>query len=82
MVQPDEVRNLLRKHPFEPFRIHLQDGRVYDIKYPRLNLVTDFTFVIGVPHPTHPDPLIGEGFIYVDWSLITRLESVGSSTSA
>ncbi len=29
-MKPEELYHLLHKRPFEPFRIHLTDGRVFD----------------------------------------------------
>ncbi len=33
-MRPDDVRRLLRRVPFEPFRICLLDGSAYDIRHP------------------------------------------------
>lgn len=75
-MTPDEMRALLRKRPFEPFRVYLKDGQALEVRYPRINLVTQQTFVIGIHHPTHPDPLIAEDFVYVGWSFIDKGEPI------
>ena len=33
-MDPDELFALVKKHPFEPFRIHVSDGNRYDVKHP------------------------------------------------
>jgi hypothetical protein len=56
MVQADELRRLKRQRPFQPFRVHLQDGRVYEARYPNLILVSDGGLTLGFPLPGDPDP--------------------------
>jgi hypothetical protein len=36
----DELRESLREHPFEPFRIHLTNGMVYEVRHPEMALLT------------------------------------------
>jgi hypothetical protein len=38
----------LRKRPFEPFRIALADGKIYDIYHPESILVGKQWFIFGV----------------------------------
>ncbi len=33
-MNPDEIRELLRRDPFEPFRFHLTSGDTYEIREP------------------------------------------------
>lgn len=33
-MDPDELFQIVRHQPFEPFRIHVSDGTVYAIKHP------------------------------------------------
>lgn len=33
-MNPDEIRELLRREPFEPFRFHLTSGNTYEIRDP------------------------------------------------
>lgn len=73
-MQPQEMQKLLRKRPFEPFHVYLADGRVFDIRHPHLNLVTQLRFVIGVPDPTSTEPTIAEHAVRVDWPDILKVE--------
>jgi hypothetical protein len=81
-MQPKEMRALLSKEPFEPFRLYLDDGRVFEIRYPRLSLASDLMLLIGWPNPTNPDPLIGEDYVLVDWSQVVKWEPSIPSASA
>jgi hypothetical protein len=81
-MQPMEMYNLLKRQPFQPFRIYLDDGRTFEIRHPRLTLATMSRLVIGVPDPKDPDPWIAEQTYHVGWPCITRVEMLTLSPSA
>lgn len=66
---------LLRQRPFQPFRIHLTDGRVFDIISPRLGMATRNLFSIGVPDKEEPERY-AEYFVTVDYNQIRQVELV------
>jgi len=35
-----ELREVLREHPFEPFRVQLTNGSAYDVRHPEMALLT------------------------------------------
>ena len=76
-MKPAEMSALLSKQPFEPFRIHLDDGRVIDIHYPRLNMVCQF-FSLGVPMYPNPDPIVADHFENIGWDEIVKCEPLNS----
>lgn len=47
-VRQQEVRDALRKEPFQPFRIHLSNGHSYDIRHPEFAALTRRTVFVGV----------------------------------
>jgi hypothetical protein len=47
-MPPDELRGLIRAQPFVPFRLHLTDGRAFDVRHPDNLLVTARVAVVGV----------------------------------
>jgi hypothetical protein len=54
----DEVKVFLHKQPFKPFRIHLSDGRTFDIRHPDFVWVLKTRIEIGLaddPSTTTPD---------------------------
>ena len=56
-MRPEHLYDLLHKRPFEPFRISLTDGRVFDIRYPKINMVGVSYIIVGIPIPNDPDPI-------------------------
>lgn len=74
-MDPIELYDLLHKRPFEPFRIHVKDGRVYDVRFPEMNMVGVTWVRIGVlaPGDTDPDP-IPDHSDKVPLSWITKVE--------
>lgn len=64
---------LWRQRPFYPFRLHLSDGRVFDVRNPELNMVLPTHMVVGTPEPDVPDPF-AERLDYVRYELIDRIE--------
>lgn len=74
-MTPDEMRHLLRQEPFQPFRVHLKDGRTFNVLYPDINMVTGSTFYIGIPFAGAPDPR-AERLVQVDWRTIDHVESL------
>lgn len=43
-----ELRALLRREPFLPLRLHLTDGKYYDIRHPEMALPTRTTVELGI----------------------------------
>jgi hypothetical protein len=54
-MEPEELQRLLRQRPFQPFRVHLREGQTYDVRYPKLTLVSRTTLAIGFPDASNPD---------------------------
>lgn len=48
-MSPTDVFQALSKRPFEPFRIQVSDGTVYDIRHPELMMVGIGALIIGIP---------------------------------
>ncbi len=53
---PEEMYVLLRAQPFRPFRIHLSNGRTFDVRHPELAMVGVATVLIGRPAANHELP--------------------------
>jgi hypothetical protein len=60
MIRPQEVRELLKRQPFRPFRMHMSNGQFFDVLHPELAMVTRSEIVVSSPVPDSDDP-IGEG---------------------
>ncbi len=73
-MQRETLREWLKRQPFQPFRVHLADGRTYDVRYPRMNLLAQTFIKIGIPEPNSTNPLICDHTEYVRLDEIIRLE--------
>ncbi len=71
----------LHSRPFVPFRIHVSDGGLFDIRHPEMLLVTRHSAVIGVPEGAGDGDFVRgypklETYTNVDLMHITRLEQL------
>ncbi len=48
-MAPDQLRALLRRQPFRPFRLIMSKGNTYDVVSPEWMMVTATTTVVGIP---------------------------------
>jgi hypothetical protein len=78
-MRPDDVLQLVRRRPFEPFRIHISDGTVYHIKGPEMAMVERSTVHVGVALPEQTDILVE---VVVSLLHITRLEPMSAAGPA
>jgi hypothetical protein len=77
-MPPDEVLTAVRRRPFEPFRIHVTDGSVYDISHPDMILPGRRALVVGLPgDPQRPF----EHFVTIALLHVTRMEPVTAPPS-
>lgn len=68
-----EMQRLLRQRPFQPFRVFVSDGRTYDVRNPRMNLLAESYINIGIPAPDLPEPIC-DHTEYVRLDQIVRIE--------
>jgi len=59
-MSPDDIYQKLRDRPFEPFRVHLSDGRSFDVPHPERAVIGGhrMTIAIGGDPDRVPDRLI------------------------
>ena len=72
-VSQEQLLTLLRQRPFQPFRLHLADGRVFDVISPRLGMACRTLFSIGVPDKEEPERY-ADHFVDVDYTQIRQVE--------
>jgi hypothetical protein len=48
-MRPDDVLQMLRVRPFQPFRISLSDGQQYEVRHPDNAIVFRTTALVAVP---------------------------------
>ncbi len=54
-MRPEDILEILRSTPFEPFRVYLTDGAVYEIRHPDMAIVQRSKVIVAVPGPAEPD---------------------------
>ena len=81
MAIRDQLQALLRQRPFRAFRVHLTDGRTFDVRYPRMNLLAESYIKIGIPESEGDDPVC-DHTEYVPFKLIERIEEAAASQSS
>jgi hypothetical protein len=80
MVTPADVRQRIMERPFHPFRVHLTDGRRFDIHDPTWNLVGEAILLIGVAPDDDPQSRLPERHERVDYQLISRVEPLAAAS--
>jgi hypothetical protein len=84
MITAEEIRKRFREHPFRPFRIHLTDGRHFDIKDPTWHLALEPLLIVGLPpegRPSSSYPAPGRSE-WVPYKLVERIEPLPVAVSA
>jgi hypothetical protein len=77
-MAPEELRDVIRQQPFEPFRLVLTDGAGYDIRHPDLLWVGMRTAMVGLTGD--PGQQFYERAVRVDLFHIVRIEPLQSTT--
>lgn len=76
MIDPNELVRLKRQSPFQPRRIHLNDGRAFDVSMPELMVVCRTRVDIGILPPGEKLP-IAEYFESVPLDALARVDVLG-----
>jgi hypothetical protein len=71
---PEEVQEVLKRQPFEPFRLVMTDGTGYEIRHPDLLWVGQWTAFVGLTGD--PGKTFFERAVKVDLDHIIRLEPI------
>ena len=72
-LTPALLKDLIKRKPFKPIRLHLTDGDTVDIRFPQLTLVTDFQISVGWKHPNEKK-MIGCDGVFLGWPAIKSYE--------
>ena len=46
-MRPEELRGMLDRRPFEPFRLHISSGQSVDVKHPEMAIVSRSLVAVG-----------------------------------
>jgi len=81
MLRPEKLRDELRRQPFVPLRIHLTDGKIYDIRHPEMAMVTSREVYIG-REETSPGSGVARECDLVSLLHVVRVEQVPFASTA
>jgi len=70
-MRPDDLREHLRRSPFQPLRVYLSDGSSYEVRHPEMMLVTRSEVIIAIDPG---DDAVPEKKVFCDPIHITRVE--------
>jgi hypothetical protein len=79
-MPPAELLQLLRRRPFVPFRIHLDEGTTYEVRHPELVMVSVGAAIVGFPDPSHPGMYTSHEIVSLRH--IARLEPLEAPTAS
>jgi hypothetical protein len=78
-MAPDELRDALRRQPFQPFRLAMIDGIGYEIRHPDLLWVGQREAYVGLTGK--PSQTFYERTVKVDLLHVIRLEPLDAAAS-
>jgi len=78
-MRAEELRDLLRRKPFVPIRLHLTDGTTYEVRHPEMAMLTRSTVEIGLEHEEGSG--IAEQVVCCSLGHIVRIEHVDGRTA-
>ena len=77
-MRPEDIREFVRRQPFQPFQITLTDGRTFDVVHPDLAMVGRGNVAIGLPRPGDVDPIY-DRLVTMSLLHIMQVEPITSS---
>ena len=59
-MRANEIKEVLRRQPFQPFRIRLSTGQKYEVRHPEFVALTKTSLFVGEPasNDDFPDQMI------------------------
>jgi hypothetical protein len=80
-MRPDDLLQLLREKPFQPFRIWLTDGTSFEIRHPELAAVGRSKVFIGRPSAGEALPVFDD-WVFVALLHINRIEPLAAAPTS
>jgi hypothetical protein len=72
-MTPELMRELIKRKPFIPVRLHLTDGDTVDVRFPELTLVTHHDMFVGWKDPASKRRIASDG-VLLGWPAIESYE--------
>jgi hypothetical protein len=77
-MRTEDIREYVKRQPFQPFRLTLTDGRTYEIHHPELAMVGRSVVAIGLPQPGDPEPVF-DRLVTVSLLHVVQVEALESA---
>lgn len=74
-MRPDDLRRVLERRPFQPFRFYVLETTVYEVRHPEGAIVGHSTVTLDLRVPNDPSAL-ASGLVIIALLHITRLEII------
>ena len=74
-----DLQEVLRRGPFDPFRVHLSNGLSYVIRHPEFASLTRTALYVGVPSNGDDVP---DRMVQCDILHIVAIEPIGGTTGS
>ncbi len=78
-MRAPEVQEVLRRQPFQAFRVRLSTGKGYDVRHPEFAALTRTSLFVGDPAAEESFP---ERMIQCDLLHVVALEPIAASSSS
>jgi hypothetical protein len=75
----ETFREILKRVPFEPFRVVMSSGESYNVMHPEMAFVTAKALILAIPDPSHPD---GERWAFCSYLHVAHVETLKPSRAA
>ncbi len=75
----DTFREILKRAPFDPFRVVMSSGESYNVMHPEMAFVTAKALVLALPDQTQPE---GERLAFCSYLHIAHVETLKPSRAA
>jgi hypothetical protein len=75
----ESFREILRREPFEPFRVVMSSGESYNVMHPEMALVSARSLVLAIPDPSRAE---GERFAFCSYLHVAHIEILKPSRAA
>jgi len=69
----DTFREILRRAPFEPFRVVMSSGESYNVMHPEMAFVTARALILALPDPSSAE---GERIAFCSYLHIAHVETL------
>ncbi len=80
MFRVDDIRNRVKRAPFQPLRVTTSAGETFDITHPDLVWIGNRSLMIGLPMRTRPD--VFDRYVEVALMHVTSIEDLPTAESA